>query len=124
MDDRSAEEVYEQYKNEMYQMEERLESIQFKKREFEKEKEERRAVFREEEESLNMLLEMWGECEDIGRMRNAYHDFFDEEIKQERQQEEGLESEYRKIKQQERLCEERYQENMMQLTWRKEEWQE
>lgn len=124
MDDRSTEEVYEQYKNEMYQMEERLESIQYKKRELEKEKEERRAVFREEEESLNILLEMWGECEDIGRMQNVYHDFFDEEIKRERKQEEGLESEYRKIKQQERLCEERYQEDMMQLAWREEEWQE
>lgn len=122
MDDRSSEEVYEQYKNEMYQIEESLEHIQYKKRETEKE--ERRAVFREEEESLNILMEMWGECEDVGRIRNEYHDFFDEEIKQERQQEETLESDYRKVKQKEMRCEERYQEDMMQLTWREEEWQE
>ena len=124
MDDRSTEEVYEQYKNEMYHIEESLESIQYKKRELENEKEERKAVFREEEESLRILLEMWGECEDSGRIRNGYHDFFDEEIKQERQQEEALESEYRKMKQLEMRCEERYHEDMMQLTWRKEEWQE
>lgn len=85
MDGRSTEELYEQYKNEMYQIEESLEHIQYKKRELAKEKEERRAVFREEE---------------------------------------GLESEYQKIKQQEMLCEERYQEDVMQLTWREEEWQE
>ena len=124
MDDRSTEDVYEHYKNEMYQIEEGLERIQYKKRGLEKEKEERSAVFREEEESLNILMEMWGECEDIGRIRNGYHDFFDEEIKQERQQEETLESEYREMKQQEMRCEERYQEDMMQLTWRKEEWRE
>lgn len=85
MDGRSTEELYEQYKNEMYQIEESLEHIQYKKRELAKEKEERRVVFREEE---------------------------------------GLESEYQKIKQQEMLCEERYQEGVMQLTWREEEWQE
>ena len=124
MDDRSTEDVYEHYKNEMYQIEEGLERIQYKKRGLEKEKEERSAVFSEEEESLNILREMWGECEDIGRIRNGYHDFFDEEIKQERQQEETLESEYREMKQQEMRCEERYQEDMMQSTWRKEEWQE
>ena len=124
MDDRSTEDVYEHYKNEMYQIEEGLERIQYKKRGLEKEKEERSTVFREEEESLNILREMWGECEDIGRIRNGYHDFFDEEIKQERQQEETLESEYRKMKQLEMRCEERYHEDMMQLTWRKDEWQE
>jgi len=42
MDDRSTEDVYEHYKNEMYQIEEGLERIQYKKRGLEKEKEERR----------------------------------------------------------------------------------
>lgn len=110
METRSKEELYQEYRTQMLRTEEDKEAYQRKVRRFEQEKEESREICKEEKRSVDHLTEMWGECEDIGRLRCEMGDFMDEEQKNLERQEAELAEEYQNICRQERCYEDQYRE--------------
>ncbi len=74
-------ELYYKYNLKMQMLEEKREACEINKKRFEKEREESRMIWNEEKRSLENLTEMWGECEEIGRLRCELGDFINEEQK-------------------------------------------
>ncbi|MSS38612.1 hypothetical protein [Clostridium porci] len=123
MEINSKEDLYQEYRIKMFDIEERKEEYQRRKREFEQELEVSRECFREEHTVLEHLAEMWGECEDIGRLRCELGDFIDSEQKNLNQKEEELAGEYQDICRQERAYEAWYEEACRNLAEEDESWQ-
>lgn len=116
--------LYQEYCKKMLEIEEKREEYQRRNRNFEQERKECRERFKEENAVLERLTEMWGECEDIGRLRCELGDSFDEEQNNINQREEALAGEYQDICRQERSYEEWYKEELKNLTEEDVTWQE
>lgn len=118
------EDLYQEYRMRMLEIEDKKEEYQRRKRSVEQEKEESREYFRQENTVLEHLNEMWGECEDIGRTRCEVGDFIDEEQQKLYQVDEELDGEYQDICRLECTYEELYKEAQWKLTEEEEARQE
>lgn len=103
-------ELYYKYNLKMQMLEEKREACEINKKRFEKEREESRMIWNEEKRSLENLTEMWGECEEIGRLRCELGDFINEEQKALSRREEELKEERLRVYRMEQECEEERRE--------------
>lgn len=104
------ENLYDEYRQKMVKWECDEEEYERKKRDFKKEEDESHKVCEEERHSMEQMLEMWGDCEDSGKLRCEFYDFVMEEKKNLAKKEQELSDEYRHLVTTREKLEAQYQE--------------
>lgn len=109
------EELFYQYQVKIRHLEEDREEYERQRRMLEEDKEQARIEFGQDRSCIENIRNLWGDCEDSGRLSAEFEDSVEEEYREMERREEKLQQERRRFQKETSLCEEWYQEENMKI---------
>ena len=118
------EELFYKYQNNLRRLEDEQEILARKKRKFEDKKERARARQIEARAHVEVLVNMWGNCEDSGNFIADFEDSVEEQHKELEKKEQQLQEEVIRIRKEVSACESWYENECRQSSGEEDIWQE
>lgn len=109
------EELFFRYRANMERLEGEREGYERKMRRLEAERAQARAEFEQDRSRIENIRNIWGDCEDWGRLMTDFEESAEEAYREMERQEESLQEEKRRFQKEMLRCEEWYQEETRKL---------
>lgn len=109
------EELFYQYQTTLRKLEEDEEQYERKKRYLEEDRGQARMEFGQDRERIEDMINVWGNCEDSGRVFAEFEDSVEEEYREMERREEKLQEERSQLRKEISACEEWYEQESREL---------